>query len=135
MSSVETPRRGVSTRGGQQNRQTPITLKENGRLIGAVPFLARIHFDPDDHFRYTHSTLKRAFADAGYREIVVTPLGYGPFVAAAAYIAPIVRIKLLIFLLYLLAIGLDKLAQRIFAHSELVKAENFPLSYFFVCTK
>lgn len=110
-------------------------LKPNGRLIGAVPFFARIHVDPDDHFRYTFSTLMRLFEEVGFRQVVLTPLGYGPFSAAAVLLAPVLRIRLLIFLLYVGAIGCDRLSRILLGERPFIRAENFPLSYFFVCTK
>ena len=36
-------------------------LKKDGIFIGSAPFLFPIHGDPDDHFRFTNSSLKLFF--------------------------------------------------------------------------
>lgn len=54
-------------------------LKKDKTLIGFVPFLINYHADPNDYFRYTHEALDRIFKDAGFSEVFVKPLGYGPF--------------------------------------------------------
>jgi len=110
-------------------------LKKNGRLIGIVPFMYPIHLDPDDHFRYTYSTLERLFVDAGFSHVLIKSIGFGPVTAGFAHIAKIVKLKPLVALLYILSILTDKLLNVLFRNNEAVKAENFPLSYFFICTK
>lgn len=57
-------------------------LKENGQLIGAVPFLVAYHPDPHDYWRYTKETLERVFAEVGFRSVEVKPFGLGPISAA-----------------------------------------------------
>jgi len=42
-------------------RESYRVLKNSGRLIGSVPFLHQIHYDPDDYFRYTKSSLTKIF--------------------------------------------------------------------------
>jgi len=110
-------------------------LKKSGKLIGGVPFFYRIHDDPDDHFRYTQSSLYRIFREGGYRDIHIEPLAYGPFTTAATLIAPMMKFKPCATMTYFMAIGIDKILSRLFRQSNLVKYENFPLRYFFVCTK
>lgn len=43
----------------------------------AVPFLNRVHGDPDDYFRYTGTTLHKLFLSAGFSAIDLKPLGFG----------------------------------------------------------
>lgn len=116
-------------------REAHRVLKVNGRLLGSVPFLMYVHPDPDDHFRYTASTLRRLFTEVGFREITIRPLGFGPISTAASFIGPIIRIKPLIFLLYATAIQIDKLLGKLFGDRPQFKSENFPLAYFFEVKK
>lgn len=110
-------------------------LKQQGKLIGVVPFLVRVHPDPDDHFRFTKSTLERIFYDAGFKKVTVEPLGYGPLTAGVSQFAPILKMKILAFMVSALAIGLDRLLNKIFATHPGVMAANFPLAYFFLAVK
>jgi len=50
-------------------------LKLGGRLILSMPFLARIHGDPDDYQRYTARKLEYLLRDTGFTEIVIRPQG------------------------------------------------------------
>jgi len=50
-------------------------LRPGGLLCGSVPFLFAIHGDPQDYWRYTDSTLRTLFAEAGFRDIVILPHG------------------------------------------------------------
>lgn len=110
-------------------------LNDGGRLIGVVPFLQKVHPSPDDHFRYTESTLTRIFEEVGFRKSRITPLGYGPFTAATSQIAPLLKLRVLIAALTLFAIGVDKLLRRAFSNHPRVRADHFPLAYFFVAEK
>jgi len=57
-------------------------LKSPGQLIGSVPFLGAYHADPHDYFRYTHESLERLLKQAGFNQVVIYFLGFGPFYAA-----------------------------------------------------
>jgi SAM-dependent methyltransferase len=86
-------------------------LKPGGVIIGVVPFFHSICPDPDDYFRYTRSSLVKIFSEAGFSEINIEPLGYGVFSSCANAWATIVRLRPLIFLIYTMAIGMDKMIQ------------------------
>lgn len=60
------------------NEAYRVTKKE-GRFIGFVPFLIYVHPDPHDYFRYTEETLHRLLTETGFTDVVVTPVGKGPF--------------------------------------------------------
>lgn len=110
-------------------------LKQGGTLHGVVPFLHQIHHDPDDYFRYTASSLKRILEDAGFSGVVVKPLGFGPVTAGYEQWAPLLRLKVLIVMGTVLSIGMDKLLHKVAGKSNAVKAEHFPLTYYFAGTK
>lgn len=44
-------------------------------MLGAVPFLSKIHQEPYDFFRYTHFMLTRFFKESGFSESQVVSLG------------------------------------------------------------
>lgn len=49
-------------------------LRSGGFLVGAVPFLTKVHQAPYDFYRFTSFALTRFFEEAGFTEIQVTPL-------------------------------------------------------------
>jgi SAM-dependent methyltransferase len=50
-------------------------LRPGGHLIVTVPFLERLHGDPDDFARYTEAMWRRLLAAAGLRPVTITPQG------------------------------------------------------------
>ncbi|MBU0981393.1 class I SAM-dependent methyltransferase [Patescibacteria group bacterium] len=53
-------------------------LKQGGHFIGSVPFLYPYHADPDDYYRYSHSSLKRLFEENGFEVKSIRAVGLGP---------------------------------------------------------
>jgi SAM-dependent methyltransferase len=56
-------------------RECGRVLRPGGRLVATVPFLERVHGDPDDFARYTRSMWERLLADAGLAPLVIEPQG------------------------------------------------------------
>ena len=54
-------------------------LKPGGRLVVFVPFMFRVHGHPDDYRRGTPSFWRRKLDDAGFENVVVEALAWGPF--------------------------------------------------------
>ena len=106
-------------------------LKENGKLIGTVPFLGSVHGDPDDYFRYTRSTLNKLFREAGFREIKIEALGYGPF-AVGYYLSEFLLPKFIRPIFVFPAILLDKI---IFKLNKKHGKDKYVLMYYFECKK
>jgi len=50
-------------------------LKPGGMVIGAVPFLVRLHQEPYDFHRYTNYALKYYLESAGFKDIKVENIG------------------------------------------------------------
>lgn len=59
-------------------------LKPGARFVFMVPFLHKVHGDPDDYFRYTESGLRVLFTDAQFSIEKIHVLGKGPFTASLA---------------------------------------------------
>ncbi len=49
-------------------------LKKGGVLLGAVPFIAKVHQRPYDYFRYTDIALNHMLKEAGFPSIDVVPV-------------------------------------------------------------
>lgn len=56
--------------------------KNDGQLIGFVPFLMWYHPDHSDFFRYTDESLRKIFECAGARCTEIIPIEEGPFIAS-----------------------------------------------------
>lgn len=54
-------------------------LKPGGRLILSIPFMFRVHGHPDDYHRGTPSFWRRKLGEAGFEEIAIEVLAWGPF--------------------------------------------------------
>lgn len=105
-------------------------LKDDGILIGFVPFLVNVHPDPHDYFRYTKECLEKIFKKSGFNNIKIEEVGMGPFAVSfnsIAFLFP--RFLKLLFLpfYYFADFVLLKLRPK--------NRERFPLGYLFVLKK
>jgi SAM-dependent methyltransferase len=62
-------------------------LRRGGRLVVTVPFAARWHYVPDDYWRFTPSSLRDLFEDAGFENVIVRPRGNELTVACSKVVA------------------------------------------------
>lgn len=110
-------------------------LKPGKRLIGCAPFLYQVHLDPDDYFRYSESSLIKIFSNAGFSNVEVTPLGFGPFSSGVSQFAGVFKFKIIVFTITYFAILVDKFLNKLFPNQNRLKPQNFPLAYGFIATK
>ena len=108
-------------------------LRPGGRLIGMSPFLFPVHLVPDDSNRLTESSLKRLLQGQGFSQVAVEPIGRGRWTAAASLVGQQIRLKPLAYLIYVLAIKLDKWFPK--GNHEPNGIAKFPLCYYFEATK
>jgi len=106
-------------------------LKEGGQVVGAVPFLVGYHADPRDYFRYTNEALECIFEEAGFTDIRVTHIGYGPFSAGYAQVEFMMP-RVLKMLLLPCALLFDRL---IFFLKPNLDRKKFALGFFFSMSK
>jgi len=106
-------------------------LRDNGKLIGTVPFLGSVHGDPDDYFRYTKSALNNIFKEAGFRDIKIEALGYGPF-AVCYYMIEFLMPKFIRPIFVFPVILFDKI---IFKLNKRHGKDKYVLMYYFECIK
>jgi len=104
--------------------------RPGGQLTAAVPFLYRVHPDPNDYFRYTEAALRAMLKEAGYRKVSIQPLGYGPVTAGVSQYARLFKLKPLVFLAIAAAILLDRLLNQLFPRNGNVRSDFHPLVYF-----
>ncbi|OGJ47075.1 hypothetical protein A2344_03710 [Candidatus Peregrinibacteria bacterium RIFOXYB12_FULL_41_12] len=107
-------------------------LVPNGIFIGSTPFLIPYHPDPNDYFRYTSAAIRKFFSDTGFEEILIQPLGVGPFSTGLYYIimhAPRILRPILLTTVLLL----DKFLNLITNNRH--TGESYAASYFFVFKK
>jgi len=100
--------------------------KNEGMLVGYVPFLHWYHPDPHDFFRYTNESLQRILEHVGYQDITIEKIYRGPYTTAfqiihstlPVFIRPIIFIPL-----YLCDVIFRKLRRK--------AAERYVLGYYF----
>ena len=108
--------------------------KEGVMLIGSVPYLLKIHRDPDDFFKYSDSSLYKIFIQAGFKKVKVKTLSYGPFSASVSFLVPLLKFNILKMPLYFIAVSFNRMLKTILSDKTL-KADEYPLAYFFLCEK
>ncbi len=109
-------------------------LKSSGSMVASTPFMYRLHGSPDDFFRYTPSALKKAFTDAGFREVVVTNLGKGPFSIFWQSVCGAVPTVFLRTFFQAVFVGIDTVLS-ILSSRYKRNAEHLPLGLFVVAKK
>jgi hypothetical protein len=108
-------------------------LSKNGQLIGSTPFLYRVHGAPKDYLRYTKDFLFEKFKLAGFRNIRIEHLGYGPFLASFSILHGIFKFLPFIYqLVLLLVLIIDFILIKI-SRSNINKI--YPVGYFFILKK
>lgn len=109
-------------------------LKREGKIIIAIPFLHQIHPCPKDFWRFTNFSLEKILTEAGFKNIVVEPLGYGLFSAVYNQAYSIQKIKMLRIASEKFCIFLDKIY-------KIIKPNNYqgkifyPLGYYVTAKK
>ncbi len=108
------------------------TLNPNGRIIGSVPFLFKIHYSPNDYFRFSEQLLYEEFKDFGFEQIEIKSLGKGIF---SNFYSNIFDYTKKIPLLNVLLITTFLIFDKIFFFINKNYVKSYPLGYFFIATK
>lgn len=105
-------------------------LKDNGQLVGFVPFLVNYHPDPHDYFRYTKEALQKILEGSGFRNVQVKEVGRGPFAVnynnLALSLPLVVRVVLFPFYYF---------ADKVFLSLRPKVRARYPLGYIFTAQK
>jgi SAM-dependent methyltransferase len=108
--------------------ETKRILTPGGQAIFAVPFLIQVHPSPHDHWRFTEETLRRLFTDAGFTDVVVTPIGTGVASAIMQLKFNILHVALLRRFAFFLGNFVDAIIAR-FDHKGAYSKRFYPLGY------
>lgn len=111
-------------------------LKPGASLIGCSPFITSVLLpEQGDRRHLTAAALRALFEQNGFNDIVIEPLGGGPFSAGVSQYARIFKFKPLVFSFYALAMTTDRLLNRLFPGDPRVSPDYFPIHYFFIVTR
>ena len=106
-------------------------LKPSGKIVGATPFLYRVHYAPEDYNRYTKQFFLRLFEENNMKNIKIEELGFGPFTICYSILFDYLKyIPLLSNIILTICILLDKFLN-IFIKTPLKTI--YPISYIFYC--
>ena len=106
-------------------------LKPSGKIVGATPFLYRVHYAPEDYNRYTKQFFLRLFKENNMKNIKIEELGFGPLTLCYSILFDYLKyIPLLSNVILTICILLDKFLN-IFIKTPLKTI--YPLSYIFYC--
>ena len=101
-------------------------------MIGAVPFLHRVHPDPDDYFRYTSSALSLLVGRAGFAGSQIDAIGVGPNTAALSTVFGFIKLTPLKAAAAAFAISADRALGLV---TKKPWVEVYPTAYFFEMKK
>ena len=108
------------------------TLETGGKIIGTVPFLFKIHYSPNDYFRFSEQLLKEELNSLGFKNIQIKPLSCGLFTNIYSQIFDFTK-KIPLFNVFLIILFL--ILDNLFFLLNKNYKKNYPLGYFFSATK
>ncbi len=104
-------------------------LKFEGRFLMSAPFIFNEAKEPADYWRFTSSGIYKLLRNAGFKNIEIEPVGER--FTAAAYLTSFIFVFWPVkFLLYILAISLDKLMP-----DKMKLKQPAPIGYFVTARK
>jgi SAM-dependent methyltransferase len=107
-------------------------LKKNGELIGSTPFLYRVHGAPKDYLRFTADFLYQEFRLAGFKNVKINYLGYGPFLASFSILHGVLKFLPFIYqILLLFSVIIDFILINISGNLKKI----YPIGFFFILKK
>lgn len=108
-------------------------LENDGLIIGSTPFMYKVHYSPNDYYRYTAQLIVEELESSGFREVKIKPLGLGPLTNFYSIISDYIFsiFPLLNILVLIPFIIIDKLFSLI--NQNFVK--HYPLGYYFTAKK
>jgi SAM-dependent methyltransferase len=109
-------------------------LKDEGKIVGVVPFMLNVHETPDDYFRYTKSALEKILSSAGFKSIEIKELGSGSFSVIYNILIGFMRWVWLASLMIFIFRCLDRLFFILKSNSKMT-VKYMPLGYYFEAIK
>jgi SAM-dependent methyltransferase len=108
-------------------------LLKGGTFVGIVPFLMFFHPSPHDYWRYTKETLDTILMSSGFTDVIIIPIGRGPFLVLGQMFGGIRIPEFLRVILYYKLLFLDTVIS-LFVKPEVLKG-RYPLGYFVTAKK
>ena len=106
-------------------------LKKDGKIIGATPFLYRVHYAPEDYSRYTKQFYEKMLDNKLMKNIKIEELGFGPFTTCYSILFDYIKlIPFLSNIIITVCLVLDKILG-LFVKTPLKQV--YPISYVFYC--
>ena len=106
-------------------------LKKQGSIHIIIPFMYPIHGAPNDYKRVTSDYLKKFLKDNSFKNIVISPLSYGPFTNSQLICY---RHKLFNGFISQISVILDKLFHTLF-RKQYISYNNQCPSFYYVSAK
>ena len=110
------------------------TLKKEGAMVLAVPFLIQLHPSPKDHWRFSEETLSRMFFDTGFEDVSVRTLGTGLFGALAQLSYGILHYSMFRWSVKKIAVFLDTII-KVTIKNNVYGPAQYPLGYIVIARK
>ena len=108
-------------------------LKKKGALVGSTPFLYQVHGAPKDYLRFTKDYLEFIFKKSKFKDVQITNLGYGPFVACYSLLQSYLKyLPIFTQIILLICFIFDTFIQ-LFVKTDL--KEIYPIGLFFKIRK
>ncbi len=102
-------------------------LKKGGNIHIIIPFMYPIHGAPSDYKRVTSDYLKKFLKDNSFKNIVISPLSYGPFTNSQLIFY---RHKIINGFMSQISVILDKLFQTFFRKQYISYNVQCPSFYY-----
>jgi SAM-dependent methyltransferase len=113
-------------------REAHRILKSGGKLVIAVPFVVQIHPSPHDYWRFSKEALEKICQEAGFKEVIITPLGSGVFTATSQLLYNVQKFSLFQLIQAVSGRIFDRLLRLI---TKNYTEQFYPLGYVVVATK
>ena len=109
-------------------------LKQNGKVVIAVPFLVQIHPSPKDYWRFSGMTLNKILGEAGFVDIEIYPIGTGVFFSLSQIFYNFLHFNIVRYIANLVAKFIDSIVRAIKPQSN-YSERFYPLGYVVIAQK
>lgn len=109
-------------------------LHHGGTFVILVPFLIQVHPSPHDYFRFSGEALSRILEEAGFKGVVVEPLGHGSMSAGNQLRYNLQKFSIIRIPNAFLSKWADRLISLI-DQKKFYGKERYPLGYFVTAKK
>lgn len=109
-------------------------LHDGGTFVLLVPFLIQVHPSPHDYFRFSGEALSHILQAAGFKSVVIEPLGYGSMSAGNQLRYNLQRFAIIRTLTAFFSERIDRFID-LFDHKKIYGKERYPLGYFVTAKK